>query len=69
MGPCHHGMGRPHSADLEHDLKIRWIAANIFSKEPWMDDKGWSSSLGVGGGLTILYCKNNFIKCYVGSKV
>jgi hypothetical protein len=45
--PCHHGMARPQVAD-GGDL---WRAdANILNKQSRTDDKGWSSSFGVGHG-------------------
>jgi hypothetical protein len=46
--PCHHGMARPQVADGGKGLQIRRVAANILNKQPRTDDKGWSSSVGVG---------------------
>jgi hypothetical protein len=47
---CHHSMARPQVADGREGLQ-RWrLAANILNKQPRTNDKGWSSSLGVGRG-------------------
>jgi hypothetical protein len=56
---CHHGMARPRIADRGDDLRIWRVAANIFNKQSRTADSGWSSSLGVGRGLTILPRKNS----------
>jgi hypothetical protein len=46
--PCHHSMARPWVAD---GTASSWrLAVNILNKQPWTNDKGWSSSLGVGRG-------------------
>jgi hypothetical protein len=42
--PCHHGMR------MEGTASSWRLAANILNKQPGTNDKGWSSSLGVGGG-------------------
>jgi hypothetical protein len=48
--PCHHNMARPRVADRRDSLQLRKLAANIMNKQPRTNDKGWSSSLGVGRG-------------------
>jgi hypothetical protein len=50
--PCHHGMARLLVADGGEGLQIRRVAANILNKKSRIVDKVWSSSLGVGVGLT-----------------
>jgi hypothetical protein len=50
--PCHHGMARPQVADGGDGLQICRVAANILNKQSQTADKWWSSSLGVGVGLT-----------------
>jgi hypothetical protein len=47
--PCHHGMARPQVVDEGDGLQIWSIAANILNKQSRTADKGWYSSLGVGG--------------------
>jgi hypothetical protein len=37
------------------------VAANILNKQLWTTDKGWFSSLEVGGVLTILTIKTDFV--------
>jgi hypothetical protein len=51
--PCHHSMARPPVADGRDGLQLWRLAANILNKQPQKNDKGWSSSLGLGVGLTI----------------
>jgi hypothetical protein len=50
--PCHHGMARPQVADEADSFQFWRIAASMLNKQSWTSDKGWSSSLGVGLGLT-----------------
>jgi hypothetical protein len=50
--PCHHVMVHPQVADGGDSLQIWRVAANIWNKQSWRADKGWSSSLGLGVGLT-----------------
>jgi hypothetical protein len=50
--PCHHGMARPQVADGGDGLQLWREAANILNKQLRTADKGWSSSLGIGRGLT-----------------
>jgi hypothetical protein len=38
-------------------LRVRRVAVNILNKQLWTADKGWSSSLGLGVGLTTPYRK------------
>jgi hypothetical protein len=40
----------PQVTDGGDGLQIWRVAANILNKQSWTDDKGWSSSLGVGRG-------------------
>jgi hypothetical protein len=46
----HHGMARPQVADGRDSLQFWRVAADMLNKQSWTDDKGWSSSLGVGRG-------------------
>jgi hypothetical protein len=48
--PCHHGKARPQVADGGEGLQIWRVAANILNNKSQTDDKGWPSSLGLGGG-------------------
>jgi hypothetical protein len=50
--PCHHGMARPQVADGGDSLQFWRVAANILNKQSWTVEKGWSSGLGLGVGLT-----------------
>jgi hypothetical protein len=50
--PCYHGMARPQVADGGDALQFWRVAANILNKQSRTADKGWSSSLGLGVGLT-----------------
>jgi hypothetical protein len=45
--PCHHGMACPQVADGGDSLQFWRVAANMFNKQSWTADKGWSSSLGL----------------------
>jgi hypothetical protein len=49
---CHHGGARPRVADGGDRLQIWRVAANVLSKQSRTAGRGWSSSLGVGRGLT-----------------
>jgi hypothetical protein len=60
--PCHHGKARPPVADGGESLQIWRVAANILNKQSRTADKGWSSSLGVGVGLTTPHCTE--VICY-----
>jgi hypothetical protein len=62
----HHGTTRPHFADGREGLQIRGIAANILNKQSRTAEKGWASSLELGGGLTTphLKKKQRVTKCY-----
>jgi hypothetical protein len=64
--PCHHGTARPRVADID-GLQTR-VAANRLNKQPRTTNKGWSSSLGVGMGITTPHRKENHsaTKCYTG---
>jgi hypothetical protein len=42
---------------MEWTASSRRLAANILNKQPRTNDKGWSSSLGVGRGAKILHRK------------
>jgi hypothetical protein len=46
--PYYNGMARPQVVDGGGGLKIWRIAANILNRQSRTDDRGWSSSLGVG---------------------
>jgi hypothetical protein len=48
--PCHHDMARPQVADEGDGLQTWSVAVNILTKRSETFDKGWSSSLGAGGG-------------------
>jgi hypothetical protein len=48
--PCHHSMARPRVADGRDGLQHWRLAANILNMQQRTNDKGWSSSLGVGCG-------------------
>jgi hypothetical protein len=50
--PCHHGMARPQVPDGRNGLQIWRVATDILNKQSWTAKKGWSSSLGLGVGLT-----------------
>jgi hypothetical protein len=45
-------MAHPRVADEGDGHQIWRVAANVLNKQSWTADKGWSSSLGVGEGLT-----------------
>jgi hypothetical protein len=51
-------MVRPQVADGDDDLKLWRAAANIFNKQSWLADKGWSSNLGVRRGVNNSPVKN-----------
>jgi hypothetical protein len=46
--PCYHSMARPRVADGRDGLQHLRLAVNILNKQPCTNDKGWSSSVGVG---------------------
>jgi hypothetical protein len=48
----HHGMGRSQVADGGDALQFWTAAVNILNKQSRTADKGWSSSMGLGVGLT-----------------
>jgi len=45
----HRSMACVRVVDVAHGHQICRVAVNILNKELWTSDKGWSSSLGVGG--------------------
>jgi hypothetical protein len=45
-------MAHPQVPDGEESLHVRTVAVNILNKQSHTADKGWSSSYGVGWGLT-----------------
>jgi hypothetical protein len=47
---------------MEGILGVRRVAANILNKQSRTADKGWSSSSGVGRGLTTPH--HTFFYCY-----
>jgi hypothetical protein len=49
---CHYGMVHPQLADRGDGPQMWRVAVNILNKPSWTVDRGWSSSLGVGWGLT-----------------
>jgi hypothetical protein len=60
--PCHYSMARPQVADGRDRLQLWRLAANILNKQPRTNDKGWSSSLGVGRGANnSLTVKSKFV--------
>jgi hypothetical protein len=60
--PCHHGMARPQVVDGGDGLQIWRVAANILNKQWLTADKGRSSSLVLGAGLTASRTKNNITR-------
>lgn len=50
--PCHHDMAQPLVVDGRESPQAWGKAAYILNKQLCMADKGWSSNLGVGWGLT-----------------
>jgi hypothetical protein len=47
---CEYSMESPRVGHGRDGLQLWRLAANILNKQPWSNDKGWSSSLGVGRG-------------------
>jgi hypothetical protein len=43
--PCHHS-----GCGWKDSLQLWRVAVNLLCKQPWTNDKGWSSRLGVGRG-------------------
>jgi hypothetical protein len=64
--PCHHGMVCPQVADGGNGLQIWRVPAKILNKQLRTADKGWSSSLGLGVGLTTTHHKK--LSCYENSQ-
>jgi hypothetical protein len=60
--PCHHSMAHPRVADGRDSLQQFKVAVNILNKQPRTNDKEWSSSLGVGRGVTTPHHKKQ--ACY-----
>jgi hypothetical protein len=50
--PCHHSMVCPRVTNGGDGLQIWKVAENILNKQSWTDDRGLSSSLGVGHRAT-----------------
>jgi hypothetical protein len=48
--PFHHSITRPRVADRRDGLQQWRVAANILNEQRGTNDKGWSSSFGVGRG-------------------
>jgi hypothetical protein len=44
-----------------NSLQLWRLAANVLNKQPQTDNKGWSSSLGVGRGAATLHHKNKLV--------
>ncbi|KAJ4432142.1 hypothetical protein ANN_20758 [Periplaneta americana] len=61
VGPYLHGMARPQVADRGVGLQIWREAANILNKQSRTSDKGWSSSLRLGEGLTTHHRKKQLV--------
>jgi hypothetical protein len=59
LSPCH---GASSSCGWREGLKIQRLVANVLNNQSRTGDNGWSSSFGVGVGLTIRHRKN--ITCY-----
>jgi hypothetical protein len=47
---------------MEEVLWLQSVAVNILNKQLWTAEKGWSSSFGLGMGLTTPHHKN--VTCY-----
>jgi hypothetical protein len=58
---CHHGMERPRVSDRGDGLQIWRVAANMLNKQSQTADGGGSSSLGLGGALTTLPRKTQYL--------
>jgi hypothetical protein len=54
-------MARPRVADRGDCLQIWRVAVNMLNKQSRTADSGWSSSLGVGRGLTTLPRKTQYL--------
>jgi hypothetical protein len=54
-------MARPQVADGRDSLQFWRVAANILNKQSRTADKRWSSSLGLGVGLTTPHCKYKLV--------
>jgi hypothetical protein len=59
--PCHHNMARPQVVDGRDGLQLWRLAVNILNKQSWAYNKGWSSSLGLGVGLTTPHRKKQTV--------
>jgi hypothetical protein len=46
-----------------------WVTVNIFNKKPWTNDKGWSSSMWLGVGLTTPHHKKIVSKSYITTSI
>jgi hypothetical protein len=57
--PCHHSMARPRVADGRPGLQHWRLADNILNKQKRTNEKGWSSSLGLGVGPTTPHRKKH----------
>jgi hypothetical protein len=53
VSPCHHGMAHPRVANGRDGLQMWMLAANVLNKQLRLADKRWSSSFGVGLGISI----------------
>jgi hypothetical protein len=60
--PYHHSMACSWVADGGDGLELWRVAVNILNKQPHTNNKGWSSILGFGVGLTTPHCKKQ--ACY-----
>jgi hypothetical protein len=67
--PCHRGTARPQAADGGDGLQIWRVAEKILNKQSRAAEKGRSSSLVVGLGLTIPHRKRQPVMiCYAGPR-
>lgn len=63
---CHHDLARPQITGGGNGLEVGRgeVAANMFNKQSWKVDKGWSSGLDLGVANTA--CRK--IQCYTESR-
>jgi hypothetical protein len=59
VGPCPPQHGASSGCGWRNGLQLWRVAANILNKQPWRNDKRWSSSLRVGRGA--FHHKNKFV--------
>jgi len=55
--------------DEEDGILIRRVTSNVLNRQSQRAENGWSSSFGLGGGLTTPYRKKQLVtKCYTGPR-